>query len=197
MAKYKCGNRECNDEELDLLEAIRKGEKKVGEPGAALPDIQGIGNQLANVCESFPGLCGKVDAIADTVKEMQEEKHSHPVPDDNLVEVLVQADEDCSECKGKVKEGLLPKLAARFGYTLTPVPAPAPESEEPAEAAEPEPAAKEPPADQKQPAAEAAEPEAAAAPEAAEEPPAPDQEETEESGGEDEGEGFAFLPKAG
>lgn len=143
MAKYQCGNRQCTDEELDQMEAIRSGKLKLADPSAPAASsgpAAGDDPKLKSMCELFPSLCQQVENMGNKVDELYGDRHNHPVPDEGLVDALVSADTECPECKNKVKNYVLPELAKRYGYTLateqiTAAPAPGPA----ATAADPQP----------------------------------------------------------
>lgn len=135
MKTYQCGGRKCTDEELDTLEAIRAGKKKVTDPNENPPAAGPSTSDVKSMCELFPGLCNQVKEMGGKVDELYADRHSHPEPDENLVEALVSADNDCPKCKSKVRNFVLPALAKRLGFDLSPAKAPEP-VKQPEQAAE-------------------------------------------------------------
>ena len=140
MAKYRCGDRECTDAELDTIEKLRSGTLSTVKPGG-LPageltsqieaKLASIGNEIREAVENLPAAIG-------------EDIASRPVEFIDYAG-FKRHRKECPECQAAYEaelEEALPGFAKEHGY-VTPAPAPEPEPEpEPEPKPAPEPAPK-------------------------------------------------------
>jgi len=149
MGKYRCGDRYCTDEELDMIEKVRGGGASVVE-GEHATDLSGIGERIEEAVSRInPSLEVSKDALAEAVSTALSE---HPIQlvDTHSYEEHLQSCSHCQEMEEqrfiKNVEGRLPELAEKFGYTVKgevkaeAEPAPAASKAEAKAEAEPEPA---------------------------------------------------------
>ena len=120
MSRYKCGNRECTDEELDTIEKLREGKLSAVDPkdGPAVDmsrlesGLRSIGDEIREAVENLPS-------------HISEEIASRPVEFVDY-EAFKQHRDSCPTCKASYDaelEEALPDLAERHGYTLAGAPA--------------------------------------------------------------------------
>ena len=150
MGKYRCGDRYCTDEELDMIEKVRGGGASVVE-GEHATDLSGIGEKIEEAVSRInPSLEVSKDALVEAVSSALSE---HPIQlvDTHSYEEHLQSCPHCQEQEEqrflKNVQGRLPELAEKYGYVVKgqakaeadPAPA-APEAEVKTEAkSEPEP----------------------------------------------------------
>jgi len=130
MSKYKCGDRECTDEELDTIEKLREGSLSAVDPKESGVDmsklesgLRSIGDEIREAVENLPSHIG--DEIA-----------SRPVEFVDYA-AFKQHRDSCPECKAAYEaelEEVLPGFAHEHGYTAKEVvTAPAPAVKAPVE----------------------------------------------------------------
>jgi len=115
MARYDCEGRYCTDGELDELEAIRRGEKKlVGKDEAVAPmslDLGGLDAKLEEIAKS-QGVQVDTESI---IKGVAEEITRHPMELVDFPAFLAHT-RDCPNCDAQLQH-LVRQEAIRQGYT--------------------------------------------------------------------------------
>lgn len=125
MAKYRCGNRECTDEELDIVEKLRGGSLK------AVDSKVGTQVDLSELRTSLEAVSPEKIALA-----VGQEISKRPV---QLVDFqgFLKHEEACPECQaahGKYIGDNLARFAEERGYKLEKVAAAPVQAEKPVEA---------------------------------------------------------------
>lgn len=121
VKKYQCGDRDCTESELDMIEKLRSGDATMLDKDqlAALTDV---GAHIeAAVAKAAPAQALSSETITQAVSDAIAE---HPIQlvDTHSYEEHLRT---CPECQAleeqrfqKQLEGSLPEIAERYGYTL-------------------------------------------------------------------------------
>ena len=110
---YKCGNRYCNEDELDIIEKVRSGTLRVAEPGKEA----GVDLSILKATIEELSKASKVDTTR-VAAAIAEELGKRPL---QLIDFdgFVAHQEGCPECQSKFHsylDKILPGFAEKHGY---------------------------------------------------------------------------------
>ena len=109
---YKCGNRYCNEDELDIIEKVRSGKLKTVEPGGE------AGVDLSSLKAKIEELAGSKVDTAGVAAAISEELGKRPIQIIDFDGFLAHQ-QGCPECQSKFHsylDSILPGFAESHGY---------------------------------------------------------------------------------